>query len=77
MELSFSPDTTAAWIINYVLLFVFIFVAALVFRDATKQQRTAPSALLWALFSLFTFPIGALIYFFFGRNKNGQSPASS
>ena len=76
MELALSPVVTIVWIVNYILFSIAILVAVLVFRDARKHNMLILEALVWAAVSLFTFPIGTLIYIFFGRNKNGRSPVS-
>ena len=55
--------------INFTLLFIVIVIAFLIFRDARKHKISVISALAWAAFSLFTFPLGTLIYIFFGRGK--------
>lgn len=67
MELSLSPATTIAWIINYIILFIALSVAVLVFRDARKRNMSFASTLVWAAVSLFTFPVGTLVYVFYGR----------
>jgi hypothetical protein len=69
MELSIGPITTIVWIINFILLFLLILVSTLVFRNARKHNMSIVSALAWAVVSLFTFPIGTLIYLFLGREK--------
>ena len=67
MELLINPTTYIAWIINFILLSIAILVAVLLFRDARKHNMSIVSALAWAVVSLFTFPIGTLIYYFFRR----------
>lgn len=70
MELLINPTIFIAWIINFIILFLLILVSTLVFRDARKHNMSIPAALAWASVSLFTFPIGTLIYYFLGREKS-------
>jgi len=69
MELELNYTTYIAEAINYLILFIAMVIAFFVFRDAKKHRMSVIEALAWATFSLFTLPIGTLIYIFFGRRR--------
>ena len=69
MELEPQFTTYLVQSINFLILFIAIVVAFLVFKDARKHRMSIPSSIAWAAFSLMTFPIGPFIYRFFGREK--------
>ena len=72
MDLPVNPAFVIAQAVNYLVLLAIIAVAVLVFRDATNHKIPAGRALLWALVSGFTFPIGPLLYVLLGRNNEQQ-----
>ena len=78
MELPTS--TLLSLIFNFTIICVLLFISLLVYRDAKKHDISTSSALLWAIVSLFTFPIGLVLYVLFGKNdknKNTQDRTGS
>ncbi|MFC1865363.1 PLDc N-terminal domain-containing protein [Chloroflexota bacterium] len=70
MESELLLSTRIAQVVNFIILFSVAFAIAFwVFRDSRKHNMSPPSALAWSTVSLFTFPIGLLIYMFFGRKE--------
>ncbi|XUW99735.1 MAG: hypothetical protein TUN42_07525 [Dehalogenimonas sp.] len=72
MGLPQNPASLIAWAINWLILVVLIAIAVLVFIDARKLHMTPGTALVWSIVSLFTFPIGLLVYVFFGRKMRNN-----
>ncbi len=77
-ELAPNLTSVIAQAINWIILFVIVVgIATLVFKDAAKRGISTRYAVLWALASVFTFPIGLLLYVFIGKDLNvkGHTPS--
>jgi formate/nitrite transporter FocA (FNT family) len=77
MDLPVNLPSAIAQAFNFIALFAIIGVAVFVFRDATKRKISTKVAVLWALLSGFTFPIGLLLYIFLGRKISKHEHALS
>jgi ABC-type multidrug transport system permease subunit len=73
MTLSPGFPTTIAWAFNWVMLVTVIIIASWVFLDTRKHVLPLWVSFGWALVSLFTFPIGLLVYLFYGRRRTTRA----
>jgi hypothetical protein len=71
-ELSIYVNPLVAQVINCILLFFIFIVALLILKDAMKYN-TLPTALMWAILSLVTFPFAPAIYLCIRDNNRLKS----